>query len=225
MHIIMFPRYVAFLVKLMARTKADLRSARNAMAAERNNRSRSRDGPRDGGARGAGGGAASASGAADGRDIDGVAAAEVMPAAELTAAVAATAFGGPIPQTPAPPGACCTRWLRLGPDGRRGRRGRGKRDAVAAALDSVAHYDGAVGGEDGERMTLVPLVPREKRVRTHRQTTTTTREDEDEWQGIKTPRSTRTGTFRRTKRYTTTTTTITVVTVVESDTDNDSETL
>ena len=225
MHIIMFPQYVAFLVKLMARTKADLRSARNAMAAERNNRSRSRDGPRDGCAGGAGGGAASASGAADGRDIDGVAAAEVMPAAELTAAVAATAFGGPIPQTPAPPGACRTRWLRLGPDGRRGRRGRGHRDAVAAALDSVAHYDGAVGGEDGERTTLVPLVPREKRVRTHRQTTTTTREDEDEWQGIKTPRSTRTGTFRRTKRYTTTATTITVVTVVESDTDNDSETL
>ena len=216
MHIIMFPQYVAFLVKLMARTKADLRSARNAMAAERNNRSRSRDGPRDGCAGGAGGGAASASGAADGRDIDGVAAAEVMPAAERTAAVAAAAFVGPIPQTPAPPGACRARWLKLGPDGRRGR---GNRDAVAAALDSVAHYDGAVGGEDGERTTLVPLVPREKRVRTHRQTTTTTREDEDEWQVIKTPR------IRRTKRYTRTTTTITVVTVVESDTDNDSETL
>ena len=61
LHIIMFPQYVAFLVKLMARTKADLRSARNAMAAERNNRSRSRDGPRDGGAGGARGGAASAS--------------------------------------------------------------------------------------------------------------------------------------------------------------------
>ena len=222
MHIIMPPQYVAFLVKLMARTKADLRSARNAMAAERNNRSRSRDGPRDGGAGGAGGGAASASGAADGREIDDVAAAEVMPAAERTAAVAAAAFVGPIPQTPAPPGACRARWLKLGPDGRRGR---GNRDAVAAALDSVAHYDGAVGGEDGERTTLVPLVPREKRVRTHRQTTTTTREDEDEWQGIKTPRSTRTGTIRRTKRYTTTATTITVVTVVESDTDNDSETL
>lgn len=219
MHIIMCPQYVAFLVKLMARTKADLRSARNAMAAERNNRSRSRDGPRDGCAGGAGGGAASASGAADGRDIDDVAAAEVMPAAERTAAVAAAAFVGPIPQTPA--GACRARWLKLGPDGRRGR---GNRDAVAAALDPVAHYDGAVGGEDGERTTLVPLVPREKRVRTHRQTTTTTREDEDEWQGIKTPRSTRTGTFRRTKRYTRTATTITVVTVVESDTDNDSET-
>ena len=213
----MFRRYVAFLVKLMARTKADLRSARNAMAAERNNRSRSRDGPRDGGAGGAGGGAASASGAADGRDIDDVAAAEVMPAAERTAAVAAAAFVGPIPQTPAPPGAGRARWYKLGCPW--------TPSAVAAALDSVAHYDGAVGGEDGERTTLVPLVPREKRVRTHRQTTTTTREDEDEWQGIKTPRSTRTGTFRRTKRYTTTTTTITVVTVVESDTDNDSETL
>ena len=213
----MFPQYVAFLVKLMARTKADLRSARNAMAAERNNRSRSRDGPRDGGAGGAGGGAASASGAADGRDIEGVAAAEVMPAAELTAAVAAAAFVGPIPQTPAPPGAGRARWLRLGRPW--------TPSALAAALDDVAHYDGAVGGEDGERTTLVPLVPREKRVRTHRQTTTTTREDEDEWQVIKTPRSTRTGTFRRTKRYTTTATTITVVTVVESDTDNDSETL
>ena len=213
----MFPQYVAFLVKLMARTKADLRSARNAMAAERNNRSRSRDGPRDGCAGGAGGGAASASGAADGRDIDGVAAAEVMPAAELTAAVAAAAFVGPIPQTPAPPGAGRARWYKLGRPW--------TPSAVAAALDSVAHYDGAVGGEDGERMTLVPLVPREKRVRTHRQTTTTTREDEDEWQGIKTPRSTRTSTFRHTQRYTTTTTTITVVTVVESDTDNDSETL
>ena len=208
----MSPQYVAFLVKLMARTKADLRSARNAMAAERNNRSRSRDGPRDGCAGGAGGGAASASGAADGRDIEGVAAAEVMPAAE-----AAAAFVGPIPQTPAPPGACHARWLRLGRPW--------TPSAVAAALDSVAHYDGAVGGEDGERTTLVPLVPREKRVRTHRKTTTTTREDEDEWQMIKTPRRTRTGTFRRLKRYTTTTTTITVVTVVESDTDNDSETL